>query len=243
MTLNQTIKLIETIALSHRQINHFFIGAIEDFVNRDVQYPAIFCEIKPGVISKALRVRTYNFTFYFLDLLNISSEAMANQWEVKSDMDSVAQDFLAMLADPDYDRDWEVVTSSAVEFHDFKLHDLCSGISANVGISVRYDSNRCQVPGTAVVFDPTTTSMIVQNFIYFGLGTEGSSITFATLANKKILWVFKGDKLLVARTQAEITGGYVMTSNDFVFTVATGGFLFGNEIELDQVIQILWRNI
>jgi hypothetical protein len=89
LTLNQIIKRLETLALSHRQINHFFIGGVDEFLdNTDVQYPAIFCEIQPGTISRSNRQTTYNFQFYFLDLLNISSESLRNEWEVKSGYDA-----------------------------------------------------------------------------------------------------------------------------------------------------------
>jgi hypothetical protein len=237
LTLNQVIKRVETLALSHKMINHFFIGGIDEFLDdKDVQYPAIFCEIKPGNNSRTERVHTYNFTFYFLDLLNISSEALQNEWEVKSDMDSVAQDFLAMLSYSEYQDTWDITPSRSLEYHSFKLHDLCAGVSCSIGISVRFDSNRCQVPATGVTFEVNQSDMIVQNYIYTGQGTEGNTLTVGTLANKKILILYKGDKLLVP-----VSG--TLTTNDFTYTVATGLFTFGTDIEQDQIIQILWRNL
>jgi len=239
MTLNQVIKRIEALALSHRQINHFFIGNVDEFTDdQDVQYPAIFCEIKPGTISRAQRLTTFNFTFYFLDLLSISSEALVNEWEVKSDMVSVAEDFLAMLYDPELQDTWDISTTNAIEFFDFKLHDLCAGISCSISISVRYNSNRCQVPATGVSFPTNDTTMIVQNLVYTGIGTEGNIMTFGTLVNKKILMCFKGDKLL--NPQLSAVG---LTANDFYFDAATGQTTFGNEIENEQIIQILWRSL
>lgn len=238
LSLKQVISRLEKLALSHRQVNHFFIGGIDEFLdNGDVQYPAIFCEMKQGNISRANRQATYNFTFYFLDLLAISSEALVNQWEVKSDMSSVLQDYLAMLTFSDYQDTWDITTSNSVDFHTFKLHDLCAGVSCSVGVSVRFDSNRCQVPADNVTFETTKNSdMIVQNYVYQGAGTEGESLTIATLQNKKILMLYKGDKLLVPVAT-------IGSPNDYKYTPSTGLFAFGNDIEEGQIIQILWRNI
>jgi len=153
MTLNQVIKRIELLALSHKQINTFFIGEVDEFLQEDVKYPALFCEIKPGKISKAEKQTTFNFTFYLLDLLAVSSNAMANEWEIKSDMTSIAEDMLAMMDSNDYSDTWTISTTSSLEFHDFKLHDLCSGVSLPVSVSVRFFSDRCQVPTSIELSD------------------------------------------------------------------------------------------
>ena len=238
LTLNQVIKRLQTLALSHKQINHFFIGGIDEFLdNGDVQYPAVFCEIKQGQISRANRQATYNFTFYFLDLLNISSGALANEWEVKSDMSSVAQDYLSMVSYNEYQDSWDISTSNNVDFHSFKLHDLCAGVSVSVGVSVRFNNDRCQVPATGVVFPPVDlypVCEIVYNYIYTATGDEGSIIINAGLISKTILMLFKGDKLLVPSVSLSSTDQYNYNS-------ATGEFDFGSDFEAGQVLQFIYK--
>lgn len=238
LTLNQVIKRLETLALAHRQINHFFIGNIDEFLNdQDVQYPAIFCEVKPGSVSKTMKRTVYNFTFYFLDLLAISSESLRNEWEVKSDMMSVAQDYLAMMFYTEYQDSWYPTGENGMELHDFKLHDLCAGCSVNIGIGVRFSANRCQVPVDGIEFETDNTDTMVQIYTYTGAGTEGDSLTVGTLVGKKILMAFKGDKSLEV-----ITAG-TPTNEQLKYTAPTGNLTFGNDIEQGQFIQILWRNL
>lgn len=243
LTLNQVINRLQVLALSHKQINHFFIGGIDEFLdNGDVQYPAVFCEIKQGQISRANRQATFNFTFYFLDLLNISSEALANEWEVKSDMNSVAQDYLAMISFYDYQDSWDISTSNNIDFHSFKLHDLCAGVSVSVGVSVRFANDRCQVPATGVVFEPVDpggssvpmTDGLVFNYVYTASGSEGTHITIGTLSSKTILMLFKGDKLLTNVTSSP-------SVNDYSYSKLTGRFDFGTEFENGQVLQFIYR--
>jgi hypothetical protein len=149
MTLKEIISRLEELALSHRQINHFFIGAPDEFLDStDVTYPALFAELKPdGNVSLTDRVANYNFTFYFFDLMDTANKSLANVWDVTSDMSSVAQDYLALLKDVDYTT-WEVGEEYALNIVDYQLQDLTCGVSVDVTIGVRFDANRCQVPST-----------------------------------------------------------------------------------------------
>jgi hypothetical protein len=243
LTLNQVINRLQVLALSHKQINHFFIGGIDEFLdNGDVQYPAVFCEIKQGQISRANRQATYNFTFYFLDLLNISTGALANEWEVKSDMSSVAQDYLAMVSFYEYQDSWDISTSNNVDFHSFKLHDLCAGVSVSVGVSVRFANDRCQVPATGIVFEPVdpggssvpVTEGLVYNYVYTATGSEGYYITIGTLSSKTILMLFKGDKILTKVTTPTDV-------NEYSYNATNGRFDFGTDFETGQVLQFIYR--
>lgn len=242
LTLKQIIARVEGIALAHRQINHFFIGDFDKFLSSgEVIYPAIFCELLPnGTISKNERYTTYNFRFYFLDLLNISTDAEENEFELRSDLSSIAQDFMALLNFTDYQDDWAISTSNNFEFKKYELQDLAVGLSVDVAIATPYDSNRCQVPQTGLpeppvdTGEPTLSLPIVRSYVYVGLGSEGTSATFGTLANKTILMVLKGLQLLVPTTNTP-------TVNEFKYTALTGSFEFGNDIEENQVIQILYR--
>lgn len=148
LTLKQVIKRIEDLVLSHKQINHFFIGNFDEFLDgADVTYPACFVELdQVGTISLTNRLATYSFTFHFFDLLDIAERSLENEWEVKSDMSSIAQDILAMLNYTGFQHTWEIGTSYELSIDDYQLQDLTAGVSIKVNISTRFDANKCQVP-------------------------------------------------------------------------------------------------
>jgi hypothetical protein len=148
LTLKQVIKRIEQLVVSHKQINHFFIGSFDEFLdNEDVIYPACFVELDQlGNINLTNRLATYSFTFYFLDLLDISNRSLKNEFEIKSDMSSVAQDVLAMLNYTGFQSTWEIGTNYNLNIVDYELQDLTAGVSVKVNISTRFDANKCQVP-------------------------------------------------------------------------------------------------
>lgn len=149
MTLKQIISRLEELALSHLQINHFFIGSPDEFLDStDVVYPALFCELKQdGNVSLTDRLANYNFTFYFFDLMDTANKSLQNVWDVTSDMSSIAQDYLALLKDLNY-KDFDVADDYALNIVDYQLQDLTCGVSVDVTIGVRFDADRCQVPST-----------------------------------------------------------------------------------------------
>jgi len=166
MTLKQIIQRLEELALSHRQINHFFIGSPDEFLdNADVVYPALFCELKQdGNVSLTDRVANFNFTFYFFDLMDTANKSLQNVWEVTSDMSSVAQDYLALLYDVEY-KDWEVGSEYALNIVDYQLQDLTCGVSIDVTIGIRFDANRCQVPSDYVFAQYDNSSLTLKQTI------------------------------------------------------------------------------
>ena len=145
MTLKQVIQRLTELAESHKQINHFFIGGFDEFLDdADVVYPALFCELKPNsTISLTNRVANFNFTFHFFDLMDIANRSLQNEWEVKSDMLSVAMDYIALLKDVEY-TEWEVEDDYNLQIRDYELQDLTCGVSVDVTIGVRFDANKCQ---------------------------------------------------------------------------------------------------
>lgn len=148
LTLNQVLKRLEIIGNAHDQINHYFCGSFDEFLDgSDVIYPAIFGEInKTSSISLANRLANYSFSFHFFDLMDIANNSLANEWDVKSDMISVAMDFIALLNYPGYSHSWTISEDISVKIRDFQLQDLCAGVSITLNIGTRYDANLCQVP-------------------------------------------------------------------------------------------------
>lgn len=146
LTLKQVVARIGTLATSHKQINHFYIGNFDEFLDGpDVVYPACFAELdRTGVISLTDRLCKYSFTFHLFDLMDISNNALANEWEVKSDMLSVAMDFIAMLNYFGFQHSWEIGEDYPIQIRDYQLQDLTAGVSVQVEIGVRFDANKCQ---------------------------------------------------------------------------------------------------
>lgn len=240
LTLKQIIYRLQTLAQSHHQINHFFIGDFDEFLaNGDVSYPACFVELKPtGRISKTEKMTYYNFTFHFFDLIDIATDSNNNEFEVKSDLSSIAQDYMAMLNFSDYQNDWFISMDNNFDISKYKLQDMAAGVSLDVQIATAYGSNRCQVPAENITFEsPTDSSGVplwydakyIANTVYVCTGTEGYTVTITALKNRGLLSVFQGDKLL--------------DPTMFTFDDTTGEITFDYELQPDQVLQILNRNI
>lgn len=147
MTLKQIIARLQTLAESHRQINTFYYGSFDEFIDgQDIIYPAIFCELNDTAnVSLTNRITNYQFNFYFFDLLDTANRSLNNQLEVQSDMASIAQDYLAMLYDITF-KDWEIGEEYNMTIRDYELQDLTCGVSIQVNIGTRFDANLCQVP-------------------------------------------------------------------------------------------------
>ena len=236
LTLNQIITRLERLALSHKQLNHFYFGDMVEWLAKgDVTYPAVFCDMSVGVIDKAEKQVAYDFDVWFCDLADVAESSKRNEVEVMSDLSSIAQDYKAMLAFTGYQDDWDIVEKSPMEFFKEKFEDIVIAVKLSVTIAVKFDSNRCQVPAENVEFEPPIINeMIVSNYIHTGTGLEGNTITVGSLSNKTVLMLFKGDKLL------QPTIG-TPNENQYKFLPLSGNFLFGTDIEENQIIQILNR--
>jgi hypothetical protein len=75
--------------------------------------------------------------------MDIANRSLQNEWEVKSDMLSVAMDYIALLKDVEY-TEWEVEDDYDLQIRDYELQDLTCGVSVDVTIGVRFDANKCQ---------------------------------------------------------------------------------------------------
>lgn len=145
MTLNQVIKRLESLSLSHKQLNYFFIGAADEFLDSEVTYPACFIELKDGNFSITERQTVYNFEVFLFDLLDTASNSLRNEWEIKSDMVSIAQDLIALMYDESY-TDWDLNKDFNFQIKDYQFNDVTAGVSFKISIGVRFDANKCQVP-------------------------------------------------------------------------------------------------
>jgi hypothetical protein len=232
MTLKQVIKRLEGIALAHRQINHFFIGDFDQFLaNGEVTYPACFVELtEQATISKADKLTTYPFTIHFFDLLDNSIDSNANEFEIKSDLSSIAQDFMALLNYSEY-RDWDISETNTMKVAKYQLADVTAGVSVDCKISTRYNSNRCQVPATGL---PTETDFnngfftpVFYAFTKLKLAVDGGVgspvVNTSTYQNNILI----GATYLLDVT---INRQEFYVGSDFTFDATTGTITFANYI-------------
>ena len=140
LTLNQTVKLIKDIALSHDQINTVYFGDVWEFLAQtDNVYPAMFYSLTGSQINgKSLDI---SFSLFFLDR-QLQDET--NETEVLSDQLLIAQDIISMLRFPKFD--WEIGDNVVLEFFTENEKDYLAGVKADVTISFPMLSNRCQIP-------------------------------------------------------------------------------------------------
>jgi len=239
LTLNQIIQRLETLALSHKQIKSFFVGDVADLLSyKDVEYPLCYVNVDAGQVSTSEKKTTFNFKVYFLDLLNVSDKALQNEWELKSDLTSIAQDYIAMVNYSGYSKDWQTDVNYNLQIKTYDMNDVCVGVQVDIAVKTLFANNRCQVPATGITFESPQSSIgvpywydakYVGNYLYKANGTEGNTITIGSLKNRQILMVFQGDKLL--------------EDTQYTYNSSTGQFTFTYDLENEQVIQILTRNI
>jgi hypothetical protein len=190
LTLNQVIHIIRTLAVAHKQINHFRLGEIlEANVNGEVLYPACFCEILPGFIDRSTHTQRFGFRLNLLDLVKVSEDTEGNEQEALSDMHSVASDMVSMLMNSDYD--WDVVQNSTVNPLTEYLDDLTAGCFVEVGIDVPFLADRCQVPQEDVEFEEPFDMPRTRILPYEGTGSEGTTFSPTDLAGKIVIAVYR----------------------------------------------------
>jgi len=245
LTLNQINNRLRTLALSHDQINSFYFGDPWEFDQSDIAYPACFCELTPGSISRSEHMQRYNVRLYFLDRVLVSTDTEGNETEVLSDMSSVAADFMAMLMY--YEDDWEIENTGVLTPVTEAINDMAAGCILEAGINVDFLADRCQVPATDVTFENDFDMARTRILTYTSNGTEDNSFTVTGLAGKIVLAVYRAgfykraittlptdsDKVQVVGTDLGDRKG-ILSSTGVVY-LQTGDALIDGEI-LDFII-------
>lgn len=146
MTLNEIISRLKTIALAHRQVRSFHHGLLSDFqASPSREYPVIITDNTSGTISISGHQSTMTFRIFFLDRVQVVSDAKENELDVISDMISVAMDYLAQLNHGNY-HDWRVSGDNNVQIQTDATVDVLAGCYVDVDISFMYKQNVCAVP-------------------------------------------------------------------------------------------------
>lgn len=243
MTLNQVLKRLEQLALSHQQINHFFFGdVVEWLAEKDIRYPACCVEIVKCEINKDDKQTKYNFNVWFLDLVGVTTEALVNEQDCMSDLTSIAEDYLAMLNFSGYQDFFTINTSYDLEYYIEKFEDLTVAVRTSVQIGVDNLSDRCAVPADDVVFEPgspfesiTFNENLVFKFVYVGTDSETATKIIPELINENLLLVFVGQNL--STPTSSVTPGM----EEYYFDAVTGSLTLPLELQQGQKLQILYR--
>lgn len=154
LTLNQIVKRLEFLALSHKQVKGCYYGdAIDEFLSldnkslsKDITYPACFIDISDSDISISNKENGRVFEIWFLDLVNTIDKSKSNELEVLSDMEQVGKDFIALINYSANKGEWEIEEQIPMKFFTEKGGDSTGGVFLTVNIKTPYLANRCQVP-------------------------------------------------------------------------------------------------
>lgn len=154
LTLNKIIQRIQTIAEAHEQINTFFFGDVDDFLQSDVVYPACFISVPSETITGTQgggSELVMSFNLFFVDRTIIGgSESLKdfNQTEVMSDMRSVALDILAQMQYQKFSPQWLVNKDATINYFNERFEDYTAGVVLGITISNRLTLDRCAAPST-----------------------------------------------------------------------------------------------
>jgi hypothetical protein len=241
-TLNQIVKRLKDLALSHKQIRHFYEGdPVEWLAQGEVKYVACFVYVTGATLDRTEKQTRYSVEIWFADLENVSADAQGNYLEVQSDLTSIAEDYLAMMKSSVYDEDWAIGDSAPIQYYREKFVDWTGAVMMRIDIGLDYLTNRCQVP-TELTFENDKDMKNVDLFEYPTMGgtaLDSSSISVPGLNNKKILWAGKGTARL-----SQIGDDDSFTENDqFRYTTngSAGEFAFPTDLQDQEKIYILYR--
>lgn len=210
---------------------------MDRLAGRNVDYTAMFVDVNNGRISADAKEITFDFEIMLCDLADVSVDAKQNEIEVLSDLSSIAADYKAMISFSDYLEDWEIDDVAGLRFLKEESEDIVLAVLMSISVSTAFDNNRCDVPADGVSFETPQNNSIVNNYTYKGNGTEGTTLIVTALQNRIPLFVLKGNNPLM-RVYVDPAD---VTPEQFTFDPATTEFKFGNDIEDQQVIQILYR--
>lgn len=250
LSLNQIVSRLRSLALAHKQINHFYFGDVPEFDEQeDIVYPACFCEQQPGSIDRVNRQIRFNFRLYFVDLVHVSERTEENETEVLSDMTQVAADMLSILMKPEYQYDWQILDTAAIIPVTESLGDMGAGVVMDISILVDFLADSCQVPAEEVVFIDPFDMARTKIHTYTATGIEGDSFAVAALSGIHILAVYRAGyykrAVAVAPVDSEkIQVGTVdLGSGKGILGDGTVRLQTGDALILNEVLDFLYYSI
>lgn len=190
LTLNQILGRIKSIVTAHKMVRQYDVQGVEQEFNNEhtALYPSVNVLVQPGNISASLKTTTFGFVIDFEDLVNVSTDTKTNEWDVVSDMASIAEDIMAQLNNPAYS-DWTVSKENQLQPFFDNDNDRAAGVRLTISISSMYTADRCQVPSETVLINENETNVKVYDLEYIADGTEGSTLNITALLGKKIILI------------------------------------------------------
>lgn len=216
MTLNQIVKRIQLIALSHQQVRKFYRGLVSDFLTESTtKYPAVFLQDSGGTISISKQATVLNFRIFFVDLVHVSEQTKDNETDVQSDMVSVAIDILAQMNNHNYN-DWILSVDNSLQLVVEEQSDMVAGCYVDFNLRVMFKQNICAIPTDLTQYLPIDDidMKLVYDTIYTATGNEGLSFSVPVVAGKKILFVTRENNPLFKVSNAPASSEF--TWNDTI---------------------------
>ena len=142
MTLNQIIKIIQTEAEKHKQVNKFAVGAEFDFAVAQVEfYPIVWLMPNGFNFSTENRVVDYQFSIMVMDR---TFEDSSNTIEVLSDTALIVIDLITLLKRRN--ENFEIIVANTAEpFYD-SGSDVVAGHAIDITIRTAYLESYCDIP-------------------------------------------------------------------------------------------------
>lgn len=197
MTLLQVLKRIELIATSHKMVRNYKAGLVQDFLTDSrTKYPSVFLQNNNGSIGLKSAKISFNYTLFFLDLVNVLGNEKNNEADVQSDMVSIAQDILTQMNNPNYD-DWRISSENNFRLVVEEDNDMLAGCVIDITIDVPNAQNTCDVPSTLIITpSENETDVKVYDLIYTAAGNENNNLVIPELSGKKIIFASRENSVL-----------------------------------------------
>jgi len=192
MSLNRAILRLRTIAESHKQIGSFYYGDFADALDTDIDFPLCAANYTGGNIDGIGKVTNYNFSIYFIDLVNQSTNAMANEPDVISDMLQIAEDIIGEFKNQDWAGLMYIESPASVEPLMSVTPDKASGVKIDVTLQSAFDSSRCDGLILSQILPPEYMATITTTRLkLYTVPADAASITIAEIVGKPVIAVYR----------------------------------------------------
>ncbi len=150
-TINQIIRDFETFVSEHGQLNQFLMKDPMELLNDHEglytsSFPVLDAVLRPssfsGNVGTSLTV-SINFDLYFMDLVH---KDLSNEFEVVSDMQLCAMDFIAYFNKPEFDDYFTVSTNGTLLPFYEKGDNEMTGWTLSVSFKIIDKRDSCAIP-------------------------------------------------------------------------------------------------
>jgi hypothetical protein len=145
MTLNAVIQRIKAVATSHGQVNYFFFGTVDDYLQmNDVpKHVSVILTLKSAKFIGDRQSQTQiDFALYVMDWSGIEVTGQQDLW---SDTLLIAHDILASLKD-ETANDFYLVEGLTLTPFNEKFSDSLTGWMMDLTIGYDSELDRCAIP-------------------------------------------------------------------------------------------------